>query len=1081
MKMNRDIKLKNTMRNHFVRKFLRSFFIAGILAVSTIAYGQTNTTALVVPAATGTEQAVDSLAFMVKGIVRDAKTQQPIAAVQIRSQNHKSAATSDEQGNFEIEIRSPGEVLIVNAFDYNLREVPVQGRESLEIDLYSSIYRDLYKEIEGFTGPMRSSYTINSVNGTNELGYPIFLSVDDAIQARMNGDVRAINRSGNSGLGASMFIRGLSSVNMNSQPLFIIDGVIWNNYFEINSVNNGFYNNPLNDIDMSDIESVTVIKDGTSIYGFKGSNGVILIKTKRGVDMATKIVFNAFGGLTEKSSSLPMMDGDQFRIYTTDLFGSTGLNSEQIDQMPFLDDDPNSITYKQYHNSTNWDNEVYQQGITQSYNISVSGGDDKALYYFSLGYTGNKGMVNTTDLQRLNTRTNADFFITKNIKLGMNIGFTTIDRTLLDDGINYYTSPTFLAMLKAPFLSPYKYTPTGTLTTDLEDADYFNVGNPTAIIANALNTNKHYRLSIGFKPEFKLSQAFTLSTQFDYALDKFKETYYSPMIGVADQLLYDNFVVENVFKSQVMRNNAIFDDTQLRFEKQFNEVHNIKVVAGFRYISNYFESDYGVGYNSGSDQKRNLLDQLMRSTGGVNNRVKSISNYLSGDYSFDNRYFLSAAVSVDGSSRFGRETQGGFQLFDRSWGVFPSVNAAWLISSESFMADVKTIDWLKLRIGYGITGNDDIEPYAWSAYFESTRYMDRANGLILANIGNSEIQWETTAKANLGVDAILFNDRLSITVDVYNNKTKDLLFLKSLPEVSGNGYYWGNGGELSNKGFEFSADVKLLNINALKWEIGASIGHYKNTIESLPEGGEYITSLYGADILTSVGNPAGVFYGYKSLGVFTNEDAVASANLRLIDEEGISHYFKAGDVHFEDLHKDGIIDNSDRQIIGDPNPDFYGSFNSKFDIRNFTVELLFTYSYGNDIYNALRANLESGSLPVNQTTAMLNRWYYEGQETIQPKATYLDPMVNSRFSDRWIEDGSYLRFKSLSLGYNIPLKISAIENLNIWVSANNLFTFTNYLGRDPEVSVKNDVLFQGIDAGMIPLTRGYFIGIKMNL
>ncbi len=957
----------------------------------------------------------------------------------------------------------------------------VRGRESLEIELYSDVYRDSYKEIENLTGPVRSSQTINSVDGIKDLGNPMYLSVDEAIQSRMNGEVRAMNRSGNSGLGASMFIRGLNSVNMNAQPLFIVDGVIWNNYFNINSVHDGFYNNPLDDIDMNDIESVSIIKDGTSIYGSKGSNGVIVIKTKRGVDLATKIVFNAFGGVSEEASSLPMMNGDQLRIYTTDLYGTADDLDMQIDQMPFLDDDPSSITYSKYHNNTNWDDEVYQTGITHSYNINVNGGDDKALYYFSLGYTGNKGIVNSTDLQRLNTRTNADFFLNENIKLGMNVGYTTIDRTLLDDGINFYTSPTYLAMLKAPFLSPYKYTPTGTLTADLEDADIFDVGNPTAIIANALNTNKHYRLSIGFKPEFKLSPAFTLSSQFDYAIDKFKETYYSPMVGVADQILPGIGISENVFRSQVMRNNAIFDETQLRFEKQINEVHNIKAFAGVRYISNFFESDYGEGHNSGSDQKRNLLDQLIRETNGMNNRVKSISNYLTGDYIFDNRYFVSAAVSIDGSSRFGRETQGGFQLFDRSWGVFPSVNAAWLISSETFMADVKAIDWLKLRIGYGLSGNDDIEPYAWSAYFESTKYMDRANGLILANIGNSEIQWETTAKASLGIDAILFNDRLSVTADFYSNKTKNLLFMKSLPEIVGSGYYWGNGGEMSNNGLELNADWKLLDLNRFKWEIGASIGHYKNKIESLPEGGEYITSLYGADILTSAGNAAGVFYGYKTLGVFTNEDAVAAANLRIIDEDGVPVYFKAGDMHFEDINNDGIIDKNDRQVIGDPNPDFYGSFNSKFDIGNFTLDLLFTYSYGNDIYNALRANLEAGSVPANQTTAMLNRWFYEGQETTQPKVAYMDPMGNSRFSDRWIEDGSYLRFKTLSLGYNIPLKISAIENLKIWVSANNLYTLTNYLGRDPEVSAKNDVLYQGIDAGFLPLTRSYFIGIKMNL
>ena len=1080
MKMNRDIKLYSTMRNHFLRKFLRSVFLPGILALSTMVYGQTDTTRVGEPTVAETKQVIDTEAYIVKGIVRDAKTRQPIVAAQIRSRSHKSAATTDKDGNFEITVSSPGEILVVISFYYNQREVPVRGRESLEIDLYSDVYRDFYKEIENVTGPVRSSYTVNSSKGLHEIGYPTYLSVDNAIQYGMGADIRAMSRSGNSGMGASLFIRGLNSVNMNAQPLFVVDGVIWNNHFDIQSVHDGFFTNPLNDIDMSDIESVTVIKDGTTVYGSKGSNGVIMIKTKRGVDLATKIVFNAFGGLTEKQTSLPMMNGDQFRIYTTDLLGTTGLTLMEIDEMPFLNDDPNAITYNTYHNNTNWDNEVYQQGLTQSYNIGVSGGDDKALYYFSLGYSGNRGIVKTTSLQRLNTRINSDFFLTPGITLGMNVGYTSIDRNLLDDGINFYTSPTFLAMIKAPFLTPYTYTPTGTLTQDFEDADMFEVGNPAAIIENALNTNKHYRLSIGFKPEFQLSSALTLSTQFDYAIDKFKETYYSPMIGVADRELPGIGISENVFKSQQMRNISIFDETRLQFDKQINKVHNLKAIAGIRYISNYFEADYGEGHNSGSDQKRNLLNQIIRSTSGINNRIKSISNYLLVDYSFDNRYFLSASTAVDASSRFGRETRGGFQLFDRSWAVFPSVNAAWLISSEEFMANVKSIDWLKLRVGYGYSGNDDIDPYAWSAYFQSSRYMDRANALIIANIGNTEIQWETTAKASLGIDAVLFNDRLAFSADIYSNKTKDLLFLKSLPEVAGNGYYWGNGGELSNKGFELSTDIKLFNLNGFKWELGASIGHYTNKIESLPDG-DYITSIYGADILTSAGNPSGVFYGYKTLGVFTGEEAAAAANLRVIDDNGASHYFKAGDMHFDDLNNDGIIDDNDRQVIGNPNPDFFGSFNSKINFMNFTVDMLFTYSYGNDVYNALRSELESGSLVANQTTAMLNRWFYEGQETSQPRVAYMDPLGNSGFSDRWIEDGSYLRFKTLSLGYTVPVKSTMIEGLKVWISANNLVNFTNYLGRDPEVSLKNNVLYQGIDAGLLPLSRTYFVGITMNL
>jgi TonB-linked SusC/RagA family outer membrane protein len=1064
----REIKIKKDVGTYILQKYLRPILVAWALALSTMVPGQTH------------PEAVDSTRY-VKGIVRDAETKEPVAAAQVRTLIHENAATTDEKGGFNIEVISSVEVLLVKAYDYNPREIPVRGRQSIEIDLYPEVFTDLYPEIEGITGPVPSSRSTHAVKGTDEIGYPTVVSLEDVIQSRMGGDVHAISRSGVSGIGSSLFIRGFNSLNVNAQPLFVVDGVIWNVFYDVVSLHDGFFANSLADIDLNDIENVTVIKDGISLYGSKGGNGVIVVNTKRGRDMATKIEVNAVGGVTVKPGSLPVMDGDQFRIYTTDLLGSIDLLSGMIEAMEFLQDDPSSLNYLKYHNAINWDNEVYKQGTYQSYNINVNGGDERALYAFSMGYTGDKGAVKTTDMQRLNTRFNADFIMTDRIDVGLNVGFTNIDRVLLDDGINFYTSPTYLAMIKAAFLNPYSYTASGTLTTDFEDSDDFDVGNPAAIIDNALNTNKHYRLNIGVKPVFQLSPSLSLSTRFDYSLDKTKETYYSPILGVAVRNISGLGVSENVFRSQQMSNSAVFDDTRLQYKRQFGNDHRVNAIAGWRYLSNHYESDYAEGHNSGSDQKRNLLnEEEFKNTSGLNNEINSLSNYANVEYSYDNRYFITAMVAVDGSSCFGSETKGGFQLFHRSWGVFPSVNTAWLLSSEKFMAKAAFVDRLKLRVGFGLSGNDAIDPYAWSAYFTPVPYMDRANGLILGNISNTEIQWETSTKLNLGVDANLFNDRLSLSADIYDNHTKDLLALKSLPDVAGTGYYWHNGGELSNKGYEISVLYKLLNANSLKWELGAGVGHYKNNIESLPDG-DFTTSIWDAEILTSVGNPAGVFYGYQTDGIFSGEADAAAANLKMIDPDGVENYFGAGDVRFVDHFADGIIDEKDKQIIGDPNPDFYGSFNSKIGIKNFTIDALFTFSYGNDIYNYLRSELESGSSFINQTTAMLNHWTYEGQETSQPKVVYGDPMGNSRFSDRWIEDGSYLRLKSLSVNYEIPFSNNVIEGINIWASANNLWTLTNYLGRDPEVSALNAVLFQGIDTGLIPVCRSYFIGIKLNL
>ena len=593
------------------------------------------------------------------------------------------------------------------------------------------------------------------------------------------------------------------------------------------------------------------------------------------------------------------------------------------------------------------------------------------------------------------------------------------------------------------------------------------------------NTNKHYRLNVGVSPSFKLSQVLSLVTKFDYSLWKEKESFYTPQVGVKDIYLDGLGVSKNVYKNQVNRNVSMFGDIYLNYNKTFNHLHRLNGMLGWRYIHNHFENEYGEGHNTSYAK---LVDgQQYRTNDGINETSKSMATYGNIEYSFDNRFFVTGSVSVDGSSKFGAETEGGFQMFDRSWGIFPSLQGAWLLSSEKFMANVNFINRLKVRGGVSISGNDDIDPYAWTSYFTSVPYIDKANGMVLSQIGNTEIQWETTTKLNAGLDFNMFNDRLSLSVDAYTSNTKDLLIYKELPEIAGSGYYWSNEGELSNMGMELSANVKVLNAEKIKVELGASIGQYKNEIESLPSG-EFTTNAFGAEVLTSVGEAAGVFYGYKSLGVFASSDEAISANLKNVDEYGVESFFGAGDIHFDDVDGNGIINETDKQIIGDPNPDFYGSFNGSVSYKNFRVDGLFTFSYGNDVFNYLRANLESGSTFYNQTTAVLSRWTYDGQQTDQPKVSYGDPMGNARFSDRWIEDGSYLKLKKVTLSYEVPIKGNgAIKGLNIWASAHNLWTLTNYLGRDPEFSAGNSVLFQGIDRGLLPSTRSYFIGLKLNL
>ena len=1018
----------------------------------------------------------------ISGVVRDAATKLPVAAAQISVPNKNVSTVTNENGEFSFSVSSLKDVLHITAFDFNSAEVAISGRTNIVVDLYSNSFSNFYKTIESKTGVVKNSSLANSAKGVADLSQTSAMVVDEILQTSLGADVRAINRSGVAGMGSSLFIRGYKSLNANAQPLFVVDGVVWNSFYDEVSINGGYYSNALDAIDVNDIESITVLKDGTSIYGSKAANGVILIKTKRATSMVTKIGLNIMKGITTQPGNVPMMNGEQYRVYANDMFNTAGVSSTDIASYPFLEYDPTKPIYNTYHNDTDWGKEIYQNGSTDSYMINASGGDEKALYYFSLGYTGGKGVVQSTDMQRITSRFNSDINLANNVKIGLNIGYTRVERKLMDDGIDVYSSPTWVARIKSPFLSPNSFTSSGDKTLDFANTDEFNIGNPVALITSSINNIKKNFFNIGVTPEYRFAPNWTISSQFDFMLKKTVERHYVPMLYTPERYLDNYGISKNRVSSQVMRYNSIYDDTRITYENKFDALHTLKAMYGVRFISSYYETDYIEEHNTGSNNNTTITgDYQFLQVRGLNNETRSLANYVNAEYNYDNRFYLDAAISLDGSSRFGRNTAGGIQLFGHSWGVFPSVNGAWLITSEEFMKDYReAISFMKLRAGYGITGNDGIKDYEALAYFNPTRYMARANGLVLGNLENTKVQWETTGTANVGLDLSLFNNRLDLNADFYFSKTSNLLALKSLPEISGLSMYWDNGGELANQGFEIATNFKALNLKNFKWEIGASVGRYKNEILSLPEG-EYTTKVYDGEVLTAVGQSIGTFYGYKTNGVFATEAQAVEADLKVRNSDGSFTAFGAGDMIFDDLNNDQIIDEKDRQIIGNANPEIYGTITNNFAYKRFALNTVFTYSWGNDVYNYFRSKLESGSDFSNQTSAMMNRWTAEGQTTFQPKAVYGDPMGNARFSDRWIEDGSYLRLKTVSLSYELPVKSNFIEGLNIWISANNLFTLTKYLGLDPESSSNNSVYFQGVDAGLTPLTKAYYVGVKFNL
>ena len=421
----------------------------------------------------------------------------------------------------------------------------------------------------------------------------------------------------------------------------------------------------------------------------------------------------------------------------------------------------------------------------------------------------------------------------------------------------------------------------------------------------------------------------------------------------------------------------------------------------------------------------------------------------------------------------------GLKLGNRKFAVSPSVGGAWIVSSEKFMAH-SGIDLLKLRATYSIAGNDDIGNYSAHQTYTSQNLLGM-QGLVRKGIANPALQWETNTKINGGIDLSLFNERLLINFDAYKNKTTNMLVYESLATTTGFTSVLTNGGSMETKGIELSLNTRIINHKNFKWDLGINIGTYKNKILAVPNG-SLTTDYAGATILTANGNAANVFYGYTSKGVFATEAAATAAGLQKRNPDGSFTAFKAGDIQFADLNGDKVIDANDRSAIGNPNPDFVGGITSRWVYKNFAIDALFTFSQGNDAFNYIRYKLESVSTTENQLISVNNRWRTDGQVTNMPKATFGDPMGNSRFSDRWIEDASYFRLRTLSLSYNVPIrKPKFFTGINIYLAAQNLFTLTAYKGFDPEFSARPSVFAQGIDTGLDPIFRSATFGVRLGL
>ena len=1118
---------------NFVQGAMRVGLCVLMLSGTCVLSAQTNTTKAKAKAVTPQYEMKE-----VSGTIYDAATREPMAGVRVQALNNRLyTAMTNEKGQYTIKVPTFVTTLYVNVEEYNGVHIAIKDAVGQDAFLYSGLLKNLYEN--GTDISESKDYKLNETS---------VLTIENELENHLAANIRSINRGGLPAQGAALFINGLNSLNSNSQPLVVVDGVIWDMQYDRGTLHDGFYNNVFNLIDPEDVEDIEVLTNGTALYGAKGGNGVIKITTRRGKSMATRIKVRAYGGFEQTPDQFQVMNANQYRSYVTEFLGTTPNAKNLANQTAgFWNEDPSYLYYNMYHNETDWQKDLYEDSYTQNYKVSVEGGDDVAMYNLSLGYTQSDATAKKNDFNRLNIRFNTDIEMFRNFTTALDIAYAKNAYNLRDNGwAEDYTkrnisSPNILGAIQSPFLSPYAYYVK--YDNDLnklvlgkannvyagknyEEANnplkfasaygFEGLANPYWILLNGDGANKNYQeqtqFNINVAPKYTINRYWTITDRFSYILNRTNEKYYLPNSGTPTKDVPNLGGVKSVIRTQFGKETTLFNDFQVRWNRQY-AAHAFDFYGGFRMSSYSYSDSHITGYNNDNDKMPNMSYSLQyKDYGGTNDNWMNLAYYLDLNYNFKNKYFLRVGTTMESSSRFGSQTVEGVKLAGVNWGLFPSVQAAWVMSAEPWFKS-SAINYLKLNAGYEESGNDNVDYYASRTYFENMKFMDKATSLVLSNIQNPTIQWETNRRFNLGAQLNMFNNRLSLGGEYYWSTTSNLLTQKAVSDITGISMMWGNDGKLSNNGFHLNANVVLLNLKDFRWQVGASIGKYTNEIEELPASNQiktyalnadgskdeasmkvingYTSNVYGSNnVLTAVGHAAGVFYGYQTAGVFASNEQASQAGkygyLRYPTGLSVQPYreFKAGDVNFVDQNGDGWINEADMVVIGDPNPDFFGNLYTNFSYKNFTLDVNFKYSVGNDVFNYQRSQLESANNIWNQTTAVCNRWRYDGQVTDVPRAMSADNeqwVNNERFSDRWIEDGSYLKMKKVRLTYKLPVNLSWLQGLKVWGEANNVFTLSEYTGNDSEVTAGNGVLYQGIDAGYLNAGRNFNLGITVNL
>lgn len=1032
----------------------------------------------------------------------------PVIGASVIEKGTTNGTMTDNDGHFTLSVNK-GAVIEISSIGYKTQEITVGTQSNFNVKLAEDNQFLDEVVVVGYGSMKKSDLAGASVSMKEaDLKGSIISSLDQSLQGRAAG-VTAVSTSGAPGSSSSIRVRGQATINANAEPLYVIDGVIvqgggnkGSDFGLGDALGNGTVStiSPLSTINPADIVSMEILKDAsaTAIYGAQGANGVVLITTKHGKSGEAKFTYDGMVAMSRQTVRLDMMNLRQFAQFY----------NEMIEEGDVYESNAYYATPSLLGKGTNWQDEIFRTAWQHQHQISAQGGSDKVQYYVSGSYMDQQGTIIGSNFNRFSVRTNLDAQLKKWFKLGVNATYaiTNDDLKLADSnqGLIYYSLTTI------PDIPVYDVD--GNYSSTIREG--YTSPNPVALAMMDEILLKRKKLTGNIYAELTPIKHFTWRTELGFDMSESDANRYKPKVDLGGWVRSQNSI-------SYQKNSSYFWQLKnyLTYSNQWGK-HSVTAMLG----QECWESRYNYLSGSNTDLPSDEVHNVALATGtpsiGSGFGSSSMASFFTREtYNYDNRYLGTYTYRYDGSSNFGPKNR---------WAGFHSVALAWRFSNEKFFEPLKrVIDNGKLRLGWGQTGNSSIGSYAWGA---SISRMPSALGMGFrpSNIPNTSIRWESQEQYNVGLDLGFLDGRINLTVDAYYKRSDDMLMSMQLPSymgTQGNGSSKlqapkGNYGSIENKGLEITLDTHPVQLKDFSWDSNFQISFNRNKLLSLTDTENASLIGYGqwSDIVcvSEIGKPLYSFYGYKVAGVYKDLDDIQnSAKPAKYPSDGVfsrGNTVWVGDIKYEDINKDGVIDEKDRTDIGSPLPKFTYGWTNTFRYKNIDLSIFLNGSYGNKVfnYNALtlthmnstwtnqlqsvvskRARLE----PIDASIVYADgsKWYdhidnvrVKNPSTKTPHTSIQDPNDNDRISDRYVEDGSYLRIKNITLGYTFPkalLSKAKIENLRVYVNIQNLYTFTKYSGYDPEVGAStqdSSGLTYGIDNGRYPSPAMYSFGLNIT-